>query len=66
MSSATAREAPAYRYERPLSSYTASTLPNVAWGTGLPSSGLTPAKSIGELVHVPEEDAGLGVKGSDT
>lgn len=66
VSCAAAREAPAYRYAHPLSSYAASTMQNVIWSVGLPSSGLSAAKSIGELVHVPEEEAGLGVKGRDT
>lgn len=61
-----AREAPAYGYVCPLSGYSASTMLNVTRSTRVPSSGLSAAKSIGELVHVPEEEAGLGVKGRDT
>lgn len=66
VSCAAAREAPAYRYVHPLSGYAASTMPDVARSARVPSSGLSAAKSIGELVHVPEEEAGLGVKGRDT
>lgn len=60
-----ASEAPTYGYVPPLSGYAVSPTQNVAWSGGLPSSGLTPGKSVSDLVYILEKEAGLGVNGRD-